>query len=127
MAKTLNIQVESTFIPIDFTDEDGNVLASFRFDKSDDAQLRIVEAQNKLLKSVGLADSDSNYSLDNLKDDLEEALDTLLEPGSFKKLYSISPSWEIILFYMVKIFEVVAEQTHNNFSGVNNSLAKYLK
>lgn len=127
MAKTLNIQVESTFIPIDFTDEDGNVLASFRFDKSDDAQLRIVEAQNKLLKSVGLADSDSNYSLDNLKDDLEKALDTLLEPGSFKKLYSISPSWEIILFYMMKIFEVVAEQTHNNFSGLNNSLAKYLK
>ena len=125
MAK--QITIKKAYVPIDFVDDDGNIIESFRFDKSDDAAQRIIDVQNSVSASFAKAENDEDYSLDKLHVDLGKAVDSLLGEGSYEKLYDMSPSWEIMLHYFVAICTSIAEETNTNLSEMNNAIDKYTK
>lgn len=124
MAK--EILIKKPFIDIDFKDDDGELIASFKFDKSDNASQRILDTQNEILKELALAETDDEYTFNDLKDSMRKTMDNLLTEGAFDTLYKISPSWEIMLYYIVQICKVVADETNTNFNQMDDALAKYV-
>lgn len=123
MAKVINIR--KPYIDIVFKDDDGAVVAEFKFDKTDDANQRILDVQNGILKSLGKAENDPNYTFDKLKEELRKALDSLIGEGAFDQLYELSGSWEIMLHYFVEICVAISEETHSNLNEMNAAIAKY--
>ena len=124
MAK--EIIIKKPFIDIDFKDDDGELIASFKFDKSDNASQRILDTQNEILKELALAETDDEYTFNDLKDSMRKTMDNLLTEGAFDTLYKVSPSWEIMLYYIVQICKVVADETNTNFNQMDDALAKYV-
>lgn len=123
MAKVINIR--KPHIDIEFKDDEGNVVLAFKFDKSDDAQQRILDVQNEVMASLSKAELDEEYTIKKLNKDIERAFDSLLGEGSFNKLYELSPSWEIMIYYFVEICGAIAEETHTSFDEMNVALEKY--
>lgn len=124
MAKVINIR--KPVIDIEFKDDNGNLVAEFEFDKSDDAAQRILDTQNEMLAELVKAENDDDYSLKKLGDTMRKIMDNLLHEGAYDTLYEISPSWEIMLYYFIEICKAISEETNSNLSEMNTAIEKYI-
>ena len=88
------IKIKSTTMPINFEDDNGNVVLSFEFSKDDKSIKKLTEVQETMIKEVEavLKTDKESETLETAKKALEKAFDSLLGKGSFSKIYALNKS-----------------------------------
>ena len=119
------IKIKKAVLEIPFVDDDGNEIVKFEFDKSDDSAERVARVKEELMESVAKAENDENYNLDKLSVDMKKAFDSLLGEGAYDKLYELSPSWEIMIFYFIQVCQAIGESTTSGLDEMNEAIEKY--
>lgn len=121
------IQTKKPEVPIEFKDDQGKIIETFIFDKSDDAAKVIVQVENKVLKAIALGELKGDaYSTDDLLNDIKPLVNQMLGEDAFDRLYKLAGSWEIFMYYYVQICAGIREETNSNFGTMESLLNDYL-
>lgn len=106
------IKIKSTTMPINFEDDNGNVVLSFEFSKDDKSIKKLTEVQETMIKEVEavLKTDKEPETLETAKKALEKAFDSLLGKGSFSKIYALNKSIFICMQYLVAVVDSIIEE-----------------
>lgn len=122
----MQIKLKKSTIDIPFVDDDGNVVLTLKFDKTDKS---IDDVLSKMQSLKSDLESKQHDSRDAVKEVLRDAYNTLLGKDAFEKVYQISPSIETLAVYFVEIClgikdEMMSEQNNaiNNYKDRKSGL-----
>lgn len=114
------IRIQKNYVKIPFEDEEGNIVAEFKFDKTDAGIKKIYENSEKLSAIL-----DEEVTDENELDFLESAIDGTFEVGTFKKLYELNPSKMIVAIYYFQMCLGVKEELEKDAIS-DKQIEKYL-
>lgn len=121
------IYIKKPTVNIDFKTEDGELVESFEFDKTDDNIKSLITIQNKFFKRIGqLEASKKEFGVKELLKEMNVLIDEMLGEGAYDRLYELAGSWDLLIYYFVHICNAIAEETHANIMGdMDKLLSKY--
>lgn len=102
------IKIRKTTIDIPFQNENGEVVETLRFDKSDDNIEKLRKTAEEL--ETKLEELKNNPSSDKSKEYIAQMFDVLFGKGAFTKIYAISPSLQIMIIYLAQIAQNIIEE-----------------
>lgn len=118
------IQLRSNFIDAGFKDSDGNIAFTIRFDRTDENIERLMNFE-KEFEENNKEFNEETATREEKKEYVKNVVDSLLEKGSFDKLYNFNPSLEIVMNYLFEIVVGIKEDLEaENLKALEN---KYLK
>lgn len=118
------IRIQKNYIPIEFEDENGEIVLELKFDKSDDAIDRLYK-QDEVIKELVSKVDESNNEMEETKNFVSKCFDGVLGEGSFDKVYDFNPSCLIILQYFITAVMMIREEL-DDFEGAE-AIEHYLK
>lgn len=118
------IRIQKNYIPIEFEDDNGEVVLELRFDKSDEAIDRLYK-QDEVIKELVEKVDETNNEMEETKKFVEQCFDGVFGKGAFKKVYAINPSCLIILQYFIQSVMVIREEL-DDFEGAE-AIQQYLE
>lgn len=118
------IQLRKKTIDIKFNDENGNEALVLYFDKGDENIKRIMNFDDEF-EEIKKEFKGKEKDFDAQKDFLEKIYDTILQPGSFKKMQEFDSCFVNLLPYLLEIAIGIKEELEaEDLKALEN---KYLK
>lgn len=119
------IRLQSNFIEIPLVDDKGEVVETFKFDKTDEG---IANLEKQYKKVTEMAKSDENFeSQAKRKAFMKIAVDGTFGAGSFDKLYKLNPSLTIVSAYYLQMCLAIKEDINDMVDKNDQVLNKYME
>jgi len=102
------IKLKDNRVKFDFQNDNGEVIETIYFDKSDANVGRFMEKYKEIQNMQ--VDGADDYNIDKVKEEIKGYMNDIFGDGAFEKLYAINPSVLIVSTYFLEMATQIQEE-----------------
>lgn len=124
MARVINF-TRNTIVPIEFKDQNGDIIERFEFDKSDEAMARLTESQNNMMKLIAHSENKpEEFTTEKLLTDMKPIVDDMFGDDAGERLHKMAGNWESFLnCFVAMCVEIRIEINQSELDTINQTQA----
>lgn len=103
------IKLKSNLMKFDFENENGEVVETITFDKSD-SNIKHFWEKYKEIQKMQFVEEDEEANFETVTREVKGYMDDLFGEGSFDKLYALNPSILIVSTYFLQMATQIREE-----------------
>ena len=124
MARVINF-TRNTIVPIEFKDQNGDLIEKFEFDKSDEGMAKLNDTQNKMLAVIAQSESKpEEFTSEQLLSEMKPIVDEMFGENAGERLHKMAGNWETFLnCFVTMCVEVRMEINQSELNTVKQTQA----
>lgn len=124
MARVINF-TRNTIVPIEFKDQNGELIETFEFDKSDEGMAKLNDTQNKMLAVISHSENKpEEFTSERLLIEMKPIVDEMFGENAGERLHKMAGNWETFLnCFVTMCVEVRMEINQSELNTVKQTQA----